>query len=54
MLLYEGRWFVCVFLIRVHQQRPDSPAPSGVSMKSDSSMIEPVTFKDEFHSQKDR
>ncbi|XP_030260225.1 NACHT, LRR and PYD domains-containing protein 3-like [Sparus aurata] len=32
---------------RVHQQRSDSPAPSGVSMKSDSSMIEPVTFKDE-------
>ncbi|XP_073348949.1 protein NLRC3-like isoform X2 [Pagrus major] len=32
---------------RVHQQRADSPAPSGVSMKSDCSMIEPVTFKDE-------
>ncbi|KAM8726597.1 protein NLRC3-like isoform 2-T4 [Acanthopagrus schlegelii] len=32
---------------RVHQQRADSPSPSGVSMKSDCSMIEPVTFKDE-------
>nr|XP_043871348.1 NLR family CARD domain-containing protein 3-like [Solea senegalensis] len=36
---------------RIHQQRPDSaapgPGPSCVSMKSDQSMDEPVTFKQE-------
>ncbi|XP_042245629.1 NLR family CARD domain-containing protein 3-like [Thunnus maccoyii] len=29
----------------IHQQRPDSPEPSGVSMKSDWSMGRPITFK---------
>ncbi|KAM9363167.1 NLR family CARD domain-containing protein 3-like [Symphorus nematophorus] len=34
----------------VHQQRPDSPVPSCLSMKSDWSMFEPLNFKDERHS----
>ncbi|XP_078138288.1 NACHT, LRR and PYD domains-containing protein 3-like isoform X1 [Centroberyx gerrardi] len=31
----------------VQQERPDSPEPSCVSMKSDQSMLDPVKFKDE-------
>ena len=31
---------------RVQQQRADSPEPSCVSMKSDSSMMKPVNFND--------
>ncbi|KAM9348489.1 uncharacterized protein ABDE67_010524 [Symphorus nematophorus] len=34
----------------IHQQRPDSPVPSFVSMKSDRSMGHPISFKDEHHS----
>ncbi|XP_037649186.1 NLR family CARD domain-containing protein 3-like isoform X2 [Sebastes umbrosus] len=30
----------------VQQERPDSPVPSGVSMKSDHSIAEPLTFRD--------
>ncbi|KAI3352595.1 hypothetical protein L3Q82_005530 [Scortum barcoo] len=33
----------------VHQQRPDSPVPSCVSMKSDCSMIEPYNFSGRRH-----
>ncbi|XP_071371431.1 NLR family CARD domain-containing protein 3-like isoform X2 [Centroberyx affinis] len=35
----------------VQQQRPDSPVPSCVSMKSDQSMIEPIHFKDKHPSE---
>ncbi|KAI3352596.1 hypothetical protein L3Q82_005531 [Scortum barcoo] len=35
--------------LSVHQQRPDSPVPSCVSMKSDWSMIEPYNFSDRHH-----
>ncbi|XP_053193416.1 NLR family CARD domain-containing protein 3-like [Scomber japonicus] len=35
---------------RVHQQRPDSPEPSCVSMKSDWSMSKPIHFKHEHQS----
>ncbi|KAM9363804.1 NACHT, LRR and PYD domains-containing protein 3-like [Symphorus nematophorus] len=38
----------------VHQQRPDSPVPSCLSMKSDRSMIKPLNFKDEHHSAEER
>ncbi|CAL8272905.1 unnamed protein product [Arctogadus glacialis] len=31
---------------RVQQERADSPGPSSVSMKSDSSIVQPLTFKD--------
>ncbi|XP_071402515.1 NACHT, LRR and PYD domains-containing protein 3-like [Centroberyx affinis] len=34
----------------VQQERPDSPEPSCVSMKSDWSMLEPITFKHGQHS----
>ncbi|KAM4634497.1 protein NLRC3-like isoform 2-T2 [Polymixia lowei] len=34
----------------VQQERPDSPVPSCVSMKSDQSMIQPIVFKDGRHS----
>ncbi|XP_045899111.1 uncharacterized protein LOC123967134, partial [Micropterus dolomieu] len=36
------------------QQRPDSPGPSCVSMKSDQSIIEPYNFKGGRHSDEDR
>ncbi|XP_073323426.1 uncharacterized protein [Pagrus major] len=36
------------------QQRPDSPAPSRVSMKSDRSMNHPINFKDGDHSAEER
>ncbi|KAM4624512.1 LOW QUALITY PROTEIN: uncharacterized protein ACJ7VT_005363 [Polymixia lowei] len=35
---------------RVQQERPNSPVPSCVSMKSDRSMIDPIYFKDGRHS----
>lgn len=36
--------------VRIHQQRPDSPEPNVVSMKSSQSITWPVTFNDEKHS----
>ncbi|KAM4606447.1 NACHT, LRR and PYD domains-containing protein 3-like [Polymixia lowei] len=39
---------------RVQQERPDSPVPSCVSMKSDQSMAQPIGFKDGRHSTKQR
>ncbi|KAM4624388.1 protein NLRC3-like [Polymixia lowei] len=39
---------------RVQQERPDSPVPSCVSMKSDQSMIHPILFKDGRHSTEQR
>ncbi|XP_071396084.1 NLR family CARD domain-containing protein 3-like [Centroberyx affinis] len=38
--------------LRVQQERPDSPVPSCVSMKSDWSMEPPLTFKDKHPSEK--
>ncbi|KAM3842934.1 NLR family CARD domain-containing protein 3-like [Diretmus argenteus] len=35
---------------QIHQERPDSPVPSCVSMKSDWSMRQPIAFKDGPHS----
>ncbi|XP_071388316.1 NLR family CARD domain-containing protein 3-like isoform X2 [Centroberyx affinis] len=35
----------------VQQERPDSPEPSCVSMKSDQSMLDPIQFKDEHPSE---
>uniref|UniRef100_UPI003AADEA46 protein NLRC3-like isoform X8 n=1 Tax=Centroberyx gerrardi TaxID=166262 RepID=UPI003AADEA46 len=35
----------------VQQERPDSPEPSCVSMKSDQSMLDPIKFKDEHDSE---
>lgn len=35
--------------IRIRQQRPNSPVPDCVSMKSDGSMFQPIDFKDEHH-----
>ncbi|KAG8001742.1 hypothetical protein GBF38_011799 [Nibea albiflora] len=32
--------------LKIHQERPESPVPSCVSMKSDESKSEPLTFKD--------
>ncbi|KAM3864002.1 protein NLRC3-like [Diretmus argenteus] len=37
-----------------HQERPDSPVPSCVSMKSDKSMLLPIEFKDGHHSTEQR
>ncbi|XP_071398312.1 NLR family CARD domain-containing protein 3-like isoform X2 [Centroberyx affinis] len=37
-------------LFRIQQERPDSPEPSCVSMKSDHSMDPPIMFKDGHHS----
>uniref|UniRef100_A0A3B4WVR3 NLR family CARD domain-containing protein 3-like n=1 Tax=Seriola lalandi dorsalis TaxID=1841481 RepID=A0A3B4WVR3_SERLL len=42
-LLFISHLFVC---IRMQQQRPESPEPSCVSMKSDWSMEHPIKFKD--------
>ncbi|XP_059211848.1 NACHT, LRR and PYD domains-containing protein 6-like [Centropristis striata] len=39
---------------RIHKQRPDSPEPSCVSMKSDRSMFIPNDFRDGHHSAKQR
>ncbi|KAM4623662.1 NLR family CARD domain-containing protein 3-like [Polymixia lowei] len=39
---------------RVQQERPDSPVPSCVSMKSDQSMGHPLVFKDGRHSTEQR
>ncbi|KAM4609856.1 uncharacterized protein ACJ7VT_013186 [Polymixia lowei] len=39
---------------RVQQERPDSPVPSCVSMKSDRSMDQPIVFKDGRHSTEQR
>ena len=41
--ILTSRWFL---FFRRRQQRADSPGPSCVSMKSDSSMDHPVGFKD--------
>ncbi|TDH03420.1 hypothetical protein EPR50_G00163920 [Perca flavescens] len=38
----------------VQQETPDSPEPSAVSMKSDCSMAEPLTFRDGNHSTEQR
>ncbi|KAM3860324.1 NLR family CARD domain-containing protein 3-like [Diretmus argenteus] len=38
----------------VHQERPDSPGPSWVSMKSDKSMDHPIYFRDGRHSTEQR
>ncbi|KAM4606029.1 uncharacterized protein ACJ7VT_016300 [Polymixia lowei] len=43
-----------LLLDRVQQERPDSPVPSCVSMKSDRSMDQPIEFKDGRHSTEQR
>nr|XP_020488914.1 NACHT, LRR and PYD domains-containing protein 12-like isoform X1 [Labrus bergylta] len=39
---------------RIDQQRPDSPGPSGLSMKSDFSMGHPISFKGGRHSPEEK